>query len=259
MKEADKMTCNEVLKYLKDLAVHKTEPTIDTLKTGDGNKEAKKIAVCFIATPNVIRQAYEWGADLLITHEPTYHDHHDRIEEEPVNIAKRRLIEETKLTIVRFHDHAHGMVPDVIHYGFMEKTGLDYDFDEQRGFVTLKNAISPVEMAECIKKNLKLNHVRVIGKTDFSTKNVALYLGACGDAILQPLRTETPQIVIGGETSEWRDGEWYRDAGELGMSFALILLGHAGSERDGMEYMSRKIKIDLGVETKYIECGETYV
>ena len=46
--------------------------TVDTLKAGSAEREVKKLATCFIATPEVIRAAADWGADLLITHEPTY-------------------------------------------------------------------------------------------------------------------------------------------------------------------------------------------
>ena len=52
--------------------------TVDTIKAGDPNREVKRIATCLTATPDVLRAAREWGADLLITHEPTFYDHFDR-------------------------------------------------------------------------------------------------------------------------------------------------------------------------------------
>ncbi|NCA67293.1 MAG: transcriptional regulator, partial [Clostridia bacterium] len=63
------MNAYEVLDYLINLSEIKTEQTVDTIKAGDGNRQVKKAAVCFIATPEVIKAAHEWGADLLITHE----------------------------------------------------------------------------------------------------------------------------------------------------------------------------------------------
>lgn len=44
----------------------------DTLKAGNPYVETHKVAVSMFATPEVVREAKEWGAQLLIVHEPTY-------------------------------------------------------------------------------------------------------------------------------------------------------------------------------------------
>ena len=49
--------------------------TVDTHKAGDENREVTKIGVCMTATPDVLKAAKEWGAELLITHEPTFYGH----------------------------------------------------------------------------------------------------------------------------------------------------------------------------------------
>ena len=54
-------------------------------------------------------------------------------------------------------------------------------------------------------------------------------------------------------------GEYARDANDLGYKKALLILGHIGSERDGMVYTSDILKEkhpELRVE--YFECGEVY-
>ena len=38
------------------------DPTVHTLKLGDNDKETKKVAFCFTATPDVIRKACSAGA-----------------------------------------------------------------------------------------------------------------------------------------------------------------------------------------------------
>ena len=38
--------------------------TVDTLKAGSAEREVKKLATCFIATPEVIRAAADWGGSL---------------------------------------------------------------------------------------------------------------------------------------------------------------------------------------------------
>ena len=80
--------------------------TVDTLKAGSAEREVKKLATCFIATPEVIRAAADWGADLLITHEPTYYDHRDydgNIPNNPVMQAKKALLDGTGMNALYFH------------------------------------------------------------------------------------------------------------------------------------------------------------
>ena len=49
--------------------------TCDTIKAGDPNTEVTKVAVSMFATVDIVRQAQDWGAQLLIVHEPTYYNH----------------------------------------------------------------------------------------------------------------------------------------------------------------------------------------
>ena len=99
--------------------------TCDTCKAGDMNVEPDKIAVSMFATPEIIRQAKEWGAQLLIVHEPTYYNHWDKHSEEKLECEKRKLIEESGLTIFRYHDHPHFTSPDIIAAGELRQLGLD--------------------------------------------------------------------------------------------------------------------------------------
>ena len=98
--------------------------TCDTCKAGNMDEEIKGIAVSMFATPDVIRKCAEIGANLLIVHEPTYYNHWDDTNPFDIGKEKQRLIEENNLTIFRFHDHAHGMGPDLIYQGELKYLGL---------------------------------------------------------------------------------------------------------------------------------------
>jgi NIF3 (NGG1p interacting factor 3) len=77
--------------------------TVDTIKLGDPSQPLKSIAVTFLASMEVIEQAVSLGANLLITHEPTFYNHPDETDwlgANPVYIAKRRLAEEAGLRVV---------------------------------------------------------------------------------------------------------------------------------------------------------------
>ena len=73
-------------------------PTCDQLMTGDPQQEVKGIAVTFMATVEVIREAAAKGVNFIITHEPTWftgRDVPDWCAEDSTYLAKRRLIDET--------------------------------------------------------------------------------------------------------------------------------------------------------------------
>jgi hypothetical protein len=51
--------------------------TVDTVKIGDSSQELTGIVITFLATCDVIEEAAKVGANLLITHEPTFYNHPD--------------------------------------------------------------------------------------------------------------------------------------------------------------------------------------
>ena len=251
------MKAREVYEYLLSLAAERRDPTVDTFKAGDPECEVTKAAFCFIVTPQVVRAAHEWGARLIVTHEPTYHDHYDKFSPGPVEDAKRALIESTGIAICRFHDHAHAAATDLIHAGFLEKLGVKWRM-EQHNRALLEEPVTPLELARLIEQRNGVKHVRITGNRDFKTKTVFLMLGAIGDITAIPAKEGEEKLIISGETCEWKCLEYVRDAAELGFRCAVLSLGHEGSERDGMEYIAKLVAKGTGIETRYFESGEVY-
>ena len=94
--------------------------TCDTCKAGSPQAEVTKVAVSMFATPEVIRQASRWGAQMLIVHEPACYNHMDFAHNEALEREKRRFLAESGLTVYRFHDHCHAACPDIISAGELE-------------------------------------------------------------------------------------------------------------------------------------------
>ena len=66
-------------------------------------------------------------------------------------------------------------------------------------------------------------------------------------------------MVVVGEACEWHHYEYARDAAQLGRKKAVLVLGHVGSERDGMAYIASLLAARLpDVEFRYFDCGEVY-
>lgn len=237
------------------------EGTADTFKIGDPSVELTRVGTCFIATPDVIRNAAAWGAELLITHEPTFYQHWDEMPDYELARAKRALIEETGLTLFRYHDHSHVGVPgrDLFSDGFVEAMGWKGTFTDPLTFI-LDEAQSAREMVRDMEEKLDVHHLRVAGDVDFSAKKIALLLGARGGEWNAFLNSDC-DIAIGGEVCEWAICEAVRDGAQMGIRKAAIVMGHAASERDGMKYITKLLRerySSNGIEFKYFESGETF-
>ena len=241
-----------------------SERTCDTIKAGDAEKEVKTVGVSMFGTVEVIRQAKEWGADLLIVHEPLYYNHMDVIGEDPspVVAAKRALVEECGMVFFRYHDFMHFRDEDRITEGELHYLGL-------RGRVvktpyvasflfTSEAPVTALELAQRMEWDLHIAHVRIAGKKDGKSTKIAACFGPPG-GVFELLRDENVEIVLTGEAGEWTLGEYARDAAALGMNKALIVMGHIGSERDGMRLLAERLQAaHPEFETRYFECGEVY-
>jgi hypothetical protein len=100
--------------------------TCDQLMSGDWDCEVTGIVSTFMATVDVIKDTISKGANLIITHEPTYFtgaDQTDWLVEDDVYLLKQKLIAENKINTWRFHDHMHITKPDKIYAGLNKELG----------------------------------------------------------------------------------------------------------------------------------------
>ena len=236
--------------------------TCDVLKAGDPNKEIKKVAVTMFATVETIKKAKSWGADMLIVHEPTYYDHYEEIEDLPVVVEKRRLIEESGITIYRYHDYMHHRPVDQIPEGEIYYLGLEGKVENTpysaSYMFTANESITALELANKMERELGIKKVRIAGTRDKKSTKIALCFGTPG-GVFELLTSNDVEIVLTGEACEWKLAEYARDADALGINKTLIVMGHIGSERDGMRLLAKRLQENYqDFETCYIECGEVY-
>ncbi|MBQ7581965.1 MAG: Nif3-like dinuclear metal center hexameric protein, partial [Lachnospiraceae bacterium] len=116
------MLISTLIRELKSQAIDPPESTVDTIKHEGTAAETDHVGVCFIATAEVIEKAKASGIGFLITHEPLYYDHFDRIREpHPVVYKKREAVEKAGITIWRYHDYMHRLPTDGIVEGILWK------------------------------------------------------------------------------------------------------------------------------------------
>ena len=237
----------------------KSTKSNDGLVYGNPEKDIKKLAVCCIATIDVINEAAQWGADTILTHEPTFHNYFENHKETEVYKRKLALLEENNITIFRFHDNSHFTPKDRIIEGVLRETGWKGEFDGNKKF-TFDSPVSVSEIYHSLEDKLNLSNIRFIGKGNEKLKTLSMCVGSWGPNYVfdESLRDDIDGLVV-GENCEWNLGEYIRDAVQLGIGKPLFILGHMGSEKDGMKYIADYLKDTLKeTEVKYFDCGELF-
>lgn len=239
----------------------------DTFKSGDPEKQVKKVGVAMFPSYKLIKEAAEWGADLLVVHEPVYYNHYDvtdKLLDNPVYIAKNKLITESGMAICRLHDHMHHAHLDVIALGEMEALGLAYRHTANPYYAVnrfeLENEITAGELLERIKTVLGVKFARLVGDPENKVKNISALFGTPGH-IVDELNVDGVDMALVGESDEWSTCEYVRDMSDTGMNKSMIIMGHCGSERAGMVWVEKMLREKLAgedIDIKYFECGEPY-
>jgi len=253
------MKAEMLFSKIRGLGGEVSPTTVDTCKTGSLERDVQKLAVCFIATPRVIHDAARWGADMILTHEPTFYTHEDHADNDDVTLAKQALIAETDMLICRFHDGMHTATPDLINQGFIRQATLSGHLLDSIHF-QLEEAMTGRELATLIKVRCNLQQVRIMGSVNKPIRVLGLYLGAPdGETVFRDLKEGRSDCVLIGEVCEWSIGEYVRDASQLGFTKTVLALGHVGSERDGMRALAEELTTQVSaVETQYFESDEVF-
>jgi len=244
------------------------EQTCDRLITGEREREVTGIVTTFMATIDVIRQTIEQGANLIITHEPTYFTHLDQIEwlqDDPVFQLKQKLITENQINIWRFHDHMHFTQPDLIYFGLNRELGWEaYRLPEEKHCYQIPPT-TVAALSAFFKDKLDVKVIQIIGNPAAAVERVGILVGGGSLGLgsepmpMALMKKERLDVVICGEILEWTLAAYARDAAQLGLNKALIILGHNRSEEVGMKYLKTWLEPLLpGIPILFVEAGEPF-
>ena len=223
--------------------------TVDTFKAGSPDEPITGIAVTMMATMDVLERAAASGKNLVITHEPTFYNHLDKLdvlgekEKDPVLAAKLAFIAEHHLVVWRFHDHWHRRSPDGIEAGMAHALGWEKYQDHENQYLFAIPESSLGSLAAELKQKLGIHVLRVVGDPHLKIRRAALVPGSSG--FLEEttaLETKDVDVLVTGEPREWETVEYVADAVTQGKHKALIILSHIPSEQAGMEECTRWLK-----------------
>ena len=250
------------------------DKTCDILISGSYDMEVTKIVTTFMATVDVIKKAIAIGANLIITHEPTWFTGRDTVEwlkNDPVYHMKKELIDKHNIAIWRFHDHMHMDKEDGIYRGFdqelgwgkyriknpesMKHFGVCYELPE----TTLK------KLCEFFKDKLDMDVIQIVGNPEMKVKRLSVLvgggsLGFGGEEMPMELMHDNDlDLLICGEITEWTSVAYVRDASQLGLNKGMLVLGHERSEEPGMKHLGQWLEdIVPGVEVHFIDSEEPF-
>ena len=256
------LTVGQVIDRIKtNVAIPWREQTVDNLIAGTREMPVKGIASTMMATLDVLQRAAAKGLNMVITHEPTYYSHQDRIEpvsQDSLYQLKRDFIQQHGLAVFHFHDHWHGRRPDGIATGMIRELGWEKNNDPQNPRLFTFPETSLARFAQGMATKLGIRTMRVIGDPQLPIKRV---MASWGNVSLMPGVPYLAQadVLVVGETHEWELVEYVQDAITSGQKKALIIMGHLVSEQAGMKYCTEWLKGFISeVPVDFIAAPEPY-
>jgi putative NIF3 family GTP cyclohydrolase 1 type 2 len=264
----------------------KLEKTCDVLITGKPEMPVTGVVTTFMATADVIREAVKQGANLIITHEPTWWSGADDtgwLKNDPIYHDKRDLIEKENMAIWRYHDHLHMHKPDAVFVGLLKELGWEqYAVDPApQGRISPQNTRENFAanfhdyydipettlgaLAAFFKEKLGMETVRVIGEAEMACSRVGILPGGgslgLGSEIMpmQVMEFHDIHVIVCGDITEWTLPAYVHDARQLGHRRALLIIGHERSEEWGMKYMAQWLPgLIGGLTVTFVDAKEPF-
>ena len=189
--------------------------------------------------------------------------------EDSTYLAKRRLIDETGMTIWRYHDHMHAAAGDRIYWGVADKLGWNqYLVPGQKApWLYEIPQTTLVDLAADLKRKLDMTTLQTIGDPEMPVNKVLILVGGGSLGLgveempMQAMEQTHADVMLCGDVTEWTTCAYIRDAMQLGQNKAMIKLGHERSEEAGMEYMATWLPdlIDHCCPVIFIDAKEPFV
>jgi putative NIF3 family GTP cyclohydrolase 1 type 2 len=212
--------------------------TVDGFKAGDPATPVTGIATSVMATVDGLRRAAASRHNLIITQEPTFYAADDVIGNratDAVYLAKKQIIDDTKLVIWRFSDHWNARQPNEAVTALAAELG--WKSPVQGSLATFQiSETSLGALVTQIRSRLDLRGgVRVVGRSSMRVKTVFL---SPGSTDLQTTVRNLPHVdvIVAGEPREWEAMPYALDTWTAGAGDpkGLVSIGRVVSEGPGM-------------------------
>ncbi|MBQ3383583.1 MAG: Nif3-like dinuclear metal center hexameric protein [Erysipelotrichaceae bacterium] len=245
----------------------------DRVLYGETDKECTGIVTTIYASIDVIRKAYQLGANLIIAHEACFWNHGDKtdwLQDNETFKLKKQLLDETGITVWRDHDFIHsgvlhnGEFVDGIFYGLTYELGwLDY----------VRKDISPLlfdipeaptrEVAQYLMAKMNLKGMKTMGDLDGTTSRVYIpfhIMGQFDNKELAFIEENHVDTILCMEITDYTVAIYMRDGAQLGLNKTILAAGHFNVEEPGMKWMAEQHLPTLlpDIKITYVQAGDSY-
>jgi dinuclear metal center YbgI/SA1388 family protein len=273
------MQCDELIEKLEQLAPTGCACDWDNvgLLAGRGDKEVKKVFIALDATDEVVEQAVQCGADLLITHHPLIFKPLSKINDK--DFISRRIIKLIRNDISYYAMHTNfDAAPGCMADAAADKLGLtDVNVLEKEGVMIKETAEGPREMIYGIgktgylKKELTVMEIAALVKERFHLPFVTVYGATApgeavrfvgispgsGGSMMKPALAAGVKVLITGDIGH------HNGIDAAANHMAVIDAGHYGLEYLFLDFMEEYLKKEAGEDLEIckaeVEFPETFI
>jgi dinuclear metal center protein, YbgI/SA1388 family len=227
------------------------------LLVGAFDKEIKHILVALDATDDVVAQAINMKADMIISHHPMIFSEIRKVTDE--DFIGKRIITLIKNDISCYAAHTNFDVKAMadLNEASLELSdtkvlfvSADEDVPQGIGRVgKIKNEIPLQDFAKYVKQRLAIDDIRIFGNPDQMIKTVAIS-GGSGNSMVEDAIKAGADVLVSGDISHAKG----LDAVSAGM--AIIDAGHYGTEcvfvpfvKETLSEMFSDVKISVADES----------
>lgn len=242
------MICDEIMKLCEELApldyAMGWDRKNDGLQLGDRSWKVSRIYLALDASDEVIEDALEKGADMLITHHPMIFGGINQINSD--SLIGRRLLKlaEHKISYLAMHTNfdVACMADEAADYlqladrEVLETVLTDEEGEKGIGKVgRLPKKMTLRALCEEVKKQFCLDNVKVFGDLDAEVERAAISPGS-GKDMTGPALVAHADVLITGDIDHHTGIDAVAD------SLFIIDAGHYGLEHIFTDYMYRFLK-----------------
>ena len=239
------MNCKEVVSVLNERWNPSYAMDWDNvgLLVGRWEKEIKKIFVALDVTEENLKQAFDFGADLIVTHHPMIFSPMKKIT--TGDFMGKRIISMIQKDLCYFAMHTNfdvkGMAMLNEHalelLGAMPlQTTVVEEKEEGIGCIgMLSEKRSLAQLAQKVKVDFKVPDVRVYGDLSSKVTKVAVCGGSGKSTVKDALKKKADVLVTG-------DIDYHTGIDAMAQGLLVIDAGHYGTEYCFIEYVTKELK-----------------
>lgn len=240
------------------------EHSVDRVIYGDPDLEIRSVAVCWLPSLSAIREAASFGANLAVTHEPTFYDHFEFRNGAPCSrlaeaiSVKQALLDKLGMAVIRCHDVWDARKVDGIPFEWARFLGLG-DPVRQEAYMHVYRVTeqSARDFARCIAiRTAAVGQATVgfYGDPSRQIRSVGIGTGCYSDALdLFDLGADLA-ITVDDITRSWIVGSYANDTGN-----PVVVVNHGVSEACAMSALAECVRgMVPGVAVKVVEQGVSF-